>query len=140
MELLLNIIWLALVVPGLWMWRRKPKCVQHPQWLAGYRPFIVLGCALLLLFPVVSATDDLNAMRPEMEDSNPSARAFKHSDSTRSSVSSDASGTVPFHDVASQFVPPGQSCGLVWISLFGLPESVLVKQSVSRGPPVSALS
>ncbi|MGD0790332.1 MAG: hypothetical protein ABR920_01060 [Terriglobales bacterium] len=34
-----------------------------------------LGCALVLLFPVISATDDLHAMRPEMEESE---RALRH--------------------------------------------------------------
>jgi hypothetical protein len=140
MELLLNIIWLALAVPALWMWRQKAKCVQHPQWLGRYRPFILLGCALLLLFPVVSATDDLNAMRPEMEDSNPSTRPFKHSAGARSNLSTHATGIVPSQHVGARFVPPDESCGLVWISSAGLPKSVPVDQSVSRGPPVGVLS
>jgi hypothetical protein len=29
---------------------------------------MVLGCLLILLFPVISASDDLQAMRPEAED------------------------------------------------------------------------
>lgn len=68
MELLLNLIWLLLVVPAFWVWhgatfkgvgrkRRSGPCV------------LTLGCVLVLLFPVVSATDDLQAMRPEVEES-----------------------------------------------------------------------
>jgi len=140
MELLLNIVWIALVVPALWMWHWKPRSVQHQQWLGGYRPFILLGCALLLLFPVVSATDDLNAMRPEMEDSNPSASLFKHSAGARSNVLTHATGTVPLQHVGPGFVPSYESCGLVWISSGRPPESVPDKQSASRGPPVSTLS
>jgi len=140
MELLLNIIWIALVVPALWMWHWKPRSVQHPQGLGRYRPFILLGCVLLLLFPVVSATDDLNAMRPEMEDSNPSTSPFKHSASARSNLSAHATGTVPLQHVGPGFVPSDESCGLVWILSVGLPASVPEKQSVSRGPPASVLS
>jgi len=140
MELLLNIIWIALVVPALWMWHWKPRSVQHPQWLGGYCPFILLGCALLLLFPVVSATDDLNAMRPEMEDCNASTGPFKHSASARSNLVTHATGTIPSQRVAAGFIPLAELYGLVWISSFGLPATVPVKQSVSRGPPASALS
>ena len=35
----------------------------------------VLGCAVVVLFPVISASDDLHAMRPEMEESE---RSFRH--------------------------------------------------------------
>jgi len=35
-----------------------------------------LGCALVLLFPVISATDDMHAMRAEMEESSPGKRGI----------------------------------------------------------------
>ena len=38
---------------------------------------LALGCALVLLFPVISATDDLHAMRAEMEESATSKRAVR---------------------------------------------------------------
>jgi hypothetical protein len=34
----------------------------------------VLGCIVVLLFPVISASDDLHAMRAEMEESSPGKR------------------------------------------------------------------
>lgn len=140
MELLLNIIWLALAVPAVWMWHRKPRCAHHPQWLERCRPFILLGCALLLLFPVVSATDDLNAMRPEMEESNPSTRQIKHSPAGRSNLWTPATGTVLAQHVGLSFLPPDEPCGLVCTPSAGLPESVSVRQSVSRGPPADGLA
>jgi hypothetical protein len=39
--------------------------------------FCALGCAFVLLFPVISATDDLHAMRPEMEESERACRDAK---------------------------------------------------------------
>jgi hypothetical protein len=66
MELLLNLIWLLLALPAFWLWhiaedRPGPSKQSRCCWLT-------LACILILLFPVVSATDDLQAMRPEMEE------------------------------------------------------------------------
>jgi len=42
------------------------------------RSFVLLACVLLLLFPVISATDDMHAMRPEMEESSSSKHIAKN--------------------------------------------------------------
>ena len=68
MELLLNLIWMLLVVPAFCVWRiAKSSPSTNKQ--SPYT-WLTLACILILLFPVVSATDDLQAMRPEMEESN----------------------------------------------------------------------
>jgi len=68
MELTLNLFWLLLTVPALWLWRQARLARLRGR--RQVRPSaMVLGCLLLLLFPVVSATDDLQAMRPEIEES-----------------------------------------------------------------------
>jgi hypothetical protein len=75
MELFLNLCWLSLLVPACLLWRQRISSIG----LA--RPLVfacALGCALILLFPVISATDDLHAMRPEMEESE---RGFRHAGS-----------------------------------------------------------
>jgi hypothetical protein len=67
MELLLNLFWLLLTIPALWLWRegRRLRCEEA----CGSRHFLlILGCLLILLFPVISASDDLRAMRLEAED------------------------------------------------------------------------
>jgi len=84
MELLLNIAWLLLAVPGYWLWRhgadtRLARRVTSLQFL------LALGCVLVLLFPVISATDDLHAMRTEMEESATSKRAVRQASSEKSS-------------------------------------------------------
>jgi hypothetical protein len=69
MELLLNLAWLLLALPAYWLWRsRATRKVSSLQCL------LALGCLLVMLFPVVSATDDLRAMRAEMEESPTSKR------------------------------------------------------------------
>jgi ABC-type Fe3+-siderophore transport system permease subunit len=46
----------------------------------------VLGCALVLLFPVISASDDLHAMRAEMEESSPSKRSVSQTAGEKASI------------------------------------------------------
>jgi hypothetical protein len=71
MELLLNLCWLLLIGPALycWMHRRDQS--------ASTRYLIALACLLALLFPIISATDDLHVMRQEMEDSVLGKRTLK---------------------------------------------------------------
>lgn len=68
MELFLNIFWLLLALPALWVWRYEKARAARANAFAQLGPLLILGCVLVLLFPVVSATDDLQAMRLEMED------------------------------------------------------------------------
>jgi hypothetical protein len=68
MELLLNLLWLLLAMPAIWLWRYARTAPESRKFDA-VQCFLALGCLLILLFPVVSATDDLRAMRPEMEES-----------------------------------------------------------------------
>jgi hypothetical protein len=109
MELFLNLCWLSLLVPAFLLWRQRTSSA------ASHRPLVlvcVLGCALVLLFPVISATDDLHAMRPEMEESE---RSFRHAgnctctfhalaQSSQSVLPSSASLSVAFEQTGS--VPP----------------------------------
>lgn len=73
MELLLNLCWLLLIGPGIYLWLQQRR---HAKPVLQFS--IALVCLLFLLFPVISATDDLHAMRQEMEESGPSKRALKH--------------------------------------------------------------
>lgn len=74
MELLLNLLWLLLAMPALWLWRYSRTAPERGKFYA-LQSFLALGCLLVVLFPVVSATDDLQAMRAEMEES-PSKRSI----------------------------------------------------------------
>ena len=68
MELLLNLVWLLLAFPAFWVWRIA-KDRPGPSQPSRYC-WLTLACILILLFPVVSATDDLQAVRPEMEEAS----------------------------------------------------------------------
>jgi hypothetical protein len=90
MELFLNLCWLSLLVPAYLLWRRS---FSSSRKVRAVRPSIpplvflcVLGCVLVLLFPVISASDDLHAMRAEMEESSPCKRSVCQAGGEKSSV------------------------------------------------------
>jgi hypothetical protein len=73
MELFLNLAWLLLAVPALWLWRGS-RSLPRAHRVSSGQCLLVLGCVLAILFPVISATDDLCAMRAELEESPVSKR------------------------------------------------------------------
>jgi hypothetical protein len=85
MELLLNLAWMLLALPAYWLWRQgtgdgPARGVNSLQCL------LALACVLVLLFPVISASDDLHAMRAEMEDSSISKRTVRQAGSDKNSA------------------------------------------------------
>lgn len=76
MELLLNLVWLLMAVPAYWLWRESGS-VRVRYSFSAVQALLALGCALVLLFPVISATDDLHAMRAEIEESPCSKRSVR---------------------------------------------------------------
>jgi hypothetical protein len=135
MELLLNLFWLtiALLAVGLW-WRARSeqRCNRLPQ-------FVVLSCVLVLLFPVVSVTDDLHPIRPEMEESNPSKKikATAHASSSHSGVFDSLPAQVA---CSFLFSPKSKICGRILADLASIPEAALLCKNACRAPPAPALS
>ena len=69
MELLLNLLWLFLAMPAFWLWHYS-RTAPEKRRSSPIHCLLALGCLLVVLFPVISATDDLHAMRAEMEEPN----------------------------------------------------------------------
>jgi len=65
MELLLNIVWFAIASVALGELARRTRLNREQYLLALF----ALGCALLLLFPVVSISDDIHLQTFVSEDS-----------------------------------------------------------------------
>jgi len=85
MELLLNLAWLFLALPAYWVWRRGVES-RLARRVSALQCLLALACVLILLFPVISATDDLHVMRIEMEDSAASKRAVRQAGSDKISI------------------------------------------------------
>jgi hypothetical protein len=70
MELLLNLIWLALAVGAMAVFvrsRRRPTLLAEVPYR---RSLVALACVLVLLFPVISASDDLHPAQAVVEDAS----------------------------------------------------------------------
>ena len=76
MELLLNLAWLLLALPAYWLWRSS-RMASSGRKSSSLQCLLALACLLVILFPVISATDDLLAMRSEMEESPASKRSVR---------------------------------------------------------------
>jgi len=85
MELLLNLAWMLLAVPAYWLWQRRRRSPGQDK-ANAVGCLLALACVLVLLFPVISASDDLHAMRTEIEDSSSGKRAVWHAGSDRASA------------------------------------------------------
>ena len=136
MELILNLLWLLLIVPAVWLWQERRL---RPQ---GKHPFLVLlslGCLLVLLFPVISASDDLQAMRMEAED--PITRnSLRDVAPGRSSQTADHQSPV-FGLPEAQFVASlgNPAWGAAIPTPTQKPGLRLATHRVGRSPPLSSL-
>jgi len=140
MELLLNLLWLTLALPALWMWRYESVRAQNCRRFARVRPFLLFGCVLMLLFPVVSATDDLHALRQEMEESSPSKRLVKQAAADKSLARLSQPGASPALISLLPFGPSDEIYGDVLVASVLLPQPAHLNERASRAPPFSSLS
>jgi hypothetical protein len=85
LELLLNVAWMLLLLPGYWLWRRGAGA-RSARRVSSLQFLLALSCVLVLLFPVISATDDLHAMRAEMEESSSTKRAERQASNEKYSA------------------------------------------------------
>ena len=134
MELLLNLLWLLLVMPAVWIWRRQ--CGN----LGSLRCLLVLGCGAFLLFPVVSATDDLQAMRPEIVESGPLKSTLKQGTAEKSAGQSQSPRSPAILTVVFAVRPSVKFWGQLGVQPFFL--CFLPKNRVlpTRAPPSSFLA
>src|SRR5579872_4044984 len=135
MELLLNLLWLTLALPAMWMWRHRSVSAKDCRCLDRIRPIVLFGCVLVLLFPVVSATDDLHAMRQEIEESSPSKRMVKQAVVDKSLTRIMTAGPLPALIFPSSIGLDDKDNGKVLIAPARLPEQTRFAKSCSRAPP-----
>lgn len=136
MELLLNLAWLLLALPAYWLWRdcRGFRLGRR----SSLQCLLSLGCLLVILFPVISATDDLHLMRAEMEESSTSKRSVTQKSAEK------ASGFKWHHQplLAAASIPlpnciEGQQPNPVFVQ--SIPPAPTVTP-IGRAPPASLLA
>lgn len=92
----------------------------------------------MLLFPVVSATDDLHAMRQEIEESSASKRVVKQAVVDKSLARIVAAGPLPALIFPSSISLDDKDNGQVLMVSVRLAEQTQFGESCSRAPPLSA--
>jgi hypothetical protein len=136
MELLLNLLWLTLALPAIWMWRHESVYARDCRRFDRIRPFVLFGCVLMLLFPVVSATDDLRAMRQEMEESSSSKKLVKQAVGDKSLTRLSTAGALPAL-IFPVWFGRDRVRGQVLVPPVRSPEQRSIGKSSSRAPPFS---
>jgi HAMP domain-containing protein len=125
--------WLLLLGPGAYLWLRQRRRAKPI-----FQFSIALACLLFLLFPVISATDDLHAFRQEMEESSPTKKALKQ---VAKRATAQEFTAPPAQTPSSVSFPPStQLCGFVLA--FSAPAFASAGSgiSVSRSPPAFPLA
>jgi hypothetical protein len=70
MELLLNLIWLTIAAGGLLAFMRSRSRSARMAHVPYSQALIALACVVVLLFPVISASDDLHPAQEVVEDAS----------------------------------------------------------------------
>jgi hypothetical protein len=136
MELLLNLLWLLLAMPAFWLWRYSRTAPERRKF-HPLQCLLALGCLLVILFPVISASDDLRAMRAEMEESQSKKNIAQSGGSKASSLKWHAQPALAADSV---------SCGLREFAYYwcpaapSSPSSIRVIARSGRAPPISLLA
>lgn len=139
MELALNILWFILALGGLLDWlRRKPGPLSGAQKnLAWRRGLVSLCCALVVLFPVISMTDDLHDEVAVLEKGRPFSKGLRDSNDDRASSNLDRLQTPPAErpDVCL-FSFRCQPLGWVVCRDLAMTKLVFTPASAERAPPL----
>ena len=134
-ELLLNVAWVLLALPACWLWRQRAEA----RGIGSLQCLLALGCVLVLLFPVISATDDLHAMRAEIEDSAINKRTVRQAGSDRNAAWSNRMQAPPAAMTSADWLAAPEvgrlEVSMVRVSPLAMP-GVL---RAGRAPPLSLL-
>lgn len=131
MELFLNFVWILLFVPAWWVWRRNGRT------FSSARCFLTLACVLVILFPVISATDDLHAAPQAMEEASSTKRTLKHGNLTKAQ---NHFANPPAHVTLTPAVfPANDSCADVPSMSLSLPPTRGKRIIGDRAPPCLSL-
>ena len=132
MELLLNLLWLMLAPLTVLICWRAPRNAGK---VVRSQVFVLAACLLALLFPVVSASDDLNTFSAEIEESSSGSTMVKHwASSDCATWNSDVSmAKEPVR--AASVRPQNESIGLILECPSVCPEQGLAVTIGCRAPP-----
>jgi len=136
MEFLLNILWLALALPAVLICWRDRGPAGNPGRIGCFQVVVLAGCLLMLVFPVVSVSDDLHSMSAEIEEFGALKRTLKQAVATKSLTNFDKELPARLYPALS-FRPENRPCGTLLESSDCLPEQIAARAATCRAPPAS---
>jgi hypothetical protein len=138
MELFLNIFWFLIAVAGLIFWRTQRAHQSRIRSHAAWREWTAFVCSMVLLFFVVSLTDDLHAELMLIEECSSSRRLAAcppHSSPPQNGATSHAwmvpasSPNIPSFAFISSIIPVSES----------FPLRLSCDRASGRAPPAAVL-
>jgi hypothetical protein len=130
-ELLLNFCWLALVLPAFLLWRQRASSDRSARRSILF--LCTLGCVLVLLFPVISASDDLHSGGLAIEESRRTLGHGGHFARSLHSVAHVSQSAVPATGISRVVFA---LTGAVFTSSPHSLETLLTACCAGRAPPV----
>lgn len=85
MELLLNLVWLLVATAAIVLWLNQRRCSASTGRRDLLLQSVALACALAVLFPAISATDDLHAAQLAVEASDVARKVLRSMNTVSSS-------------------------------------------------------
>jgi hypothetical protein len=139
MELFLNILWVFIALACLFVWRSRwamqPREREHASW----RQWTAFVCALILLFFMVSLTDDLHSELVVFEECSASRRHAACLARPHHAPQSHAAGSVYATLTTPSFTYALAQIGLVTPELDHSRLDFHVGRTSGRAPPVISL-
>jgi hypothetical protein len=142
MEIALNAVWLVLAVASFVILARR-LAGRRREYRHGPTPFycvVALSCVLAILFPVISLSDDLQAMQVPVEEASPSRLVIK-----KCGVNDPSNSGPQVHRVL--FLIPLFVTGVSWVFLENIAKTQAVdtvwylrRTTHSRAPPSFLIS
>src|SRR5208282_3998499 len=135
MELFLNLCWMSLLVPAYLLWRQRNGSDHQARTPLVF--LCALGCVFVLLFPVISASDDLHAMRPEMEESE---RAFRGANQRACALHAQTHSAQPVPPSSASLTPAFEQVGMVLRFMPQALRTFSAPAPAGRAPPSDSLT
>ena len=137
MEVLLNLAWLLVATGAIVLWLRQSGRTASTGRRGLLLQSVALACALAVLFPAISATDDLHATQLAVEASDVARKALRSMNTVSSSSAVDWLHFLPALLLLAVMTAPQRryihSAKAVFVSTL---DASLLSFLISRAPPV----
>lgn len=127
------------MIPALWVWHRASRTGDQKR-THSLRCLLIVGGIMMVLFPVVSATDDLQIMRPETEETGTPNRPGNSHHGKLSASADDPGDSFALVATSFRLLPTSTVLALATQNPILAPVARVVCANAGRAPPDSSLA